>query len=80
MTPKELGRTIKKARRKHSIKQDELAEASNVEVRALLELEAGKPTAQVDTMLSVLSALGLRITLVEIDTERPLIRKSARRA
>lgn len=79
MTPKELGRTIKKARRKLDVTQDELAEASKVVTHALLELEAGKPTANVSTMLSVLNALGLKMTLVEIETTRPLVRKSARR-
>ena len=79
MTPKELGRTIKKARRKHGVDRDALAEASNVGIRFLTELEAGKPTAQVGMMFSVLGALGLRVTLVEVGSEKTLVRKSARR-
>ncbi len=61
MTPQELGKTIRNARRAAGLRQDELAGAANVGVRFIIELEAGKPTAQIGKTLSVLDALGCRI-------------------
>lgn len=61
MTPVDIGNTIRAARKAQGLRQDELAAAANVGVRFLIELEAGKPTAQLGKTLSVLSALGINI-------------------
>ncbi len=63
MTPIDIGKTIRTARKAQGLRQDELAAAANVGVRFLIELEAGKPTAQLGKTLSVLSALGIDVAL-----------------
>ena len=68
MTPEEIGKTIRDARRAQGLRQDQLAAAAGVGVRFLVELEAGKPTAQIGKTLSVLAALGCRLTI-----ERPYV-------
>jgi len=63
MTPEQLGTAIKEARRRQGLRQDQLAAAANVGVRFVIELEAGKPTAQLGKALDVLQALGLPLSL-----------------
>jgi len=63
MTPKQLGKTIRDARRSHHLRQDELAGAANVGVRFIVDLEAGKPTAQLGKALAVMDALGCKLTI-----------------
>jgi len=63
MTPGQLGTAIKEARRRQGLRQDQLAAAANVGVRFVIELEAGKPTAQLGKALDVLQALGLPLSL-----------------
>lgn len=63
MTPKQLGKTIRDTRRKLQLRQDELAGAANVGVRFIVDLEAGKPTAQIGKALAVLDALGCKLTV-----------------
>ncbi len=63
-TAKDIAVAVKTTRRRLKLKQAELAAAANVGVRFLIELEAGKPTAQLGTMLAVLNALGLDCNLV----------------
>ena len=64
MTPKDLGTAIRKARRLQGLRQDQLAAAANVGVRFIVDLEAGKPTAQMGKTLAVLKALGLELALL----------------
>lgn len=63
MTPTDIGITIRAARKAQGLRQDELAAAANVGVRFLIELEAGKETAQLGKTLAVLSALGIDVAL-----------------
>lgn len=63
MTPEQLGTAIKEARRRQGLRQDQLAAAANVGVRFVIDLEAGKPTAQLGKALDVLQALGLPLSL-----------------
>lgn len=63
MTPTDLGTTIRAARKAQGLRQDELAAAANVGVRFLIELEAGKETAQLGKTLAVLAALGIDMSL-----------------
>lgn len=63
MTPTDIGTTIRAARKAQGLRQDELAAAANVGVRFLIELEAGKGTAQLGKTLAVLSALGIDVAL-----------------
>jgi y4mF family transcriptional regulator len=63
MTPKALGAAIRDERRRQGLRQDQLAAAANVGVRFIVDIEAGKPTAQIGKTLVVLNALGLSISL-----------------
>ena len=63
MTPKEVGRVVRETRRAQGLRQDQLAGAAGVGVRFLVELEAGKATAQIGKALTVLAALGCRLRI-----------------
>ena len=63
MTPGQLGEIIRMARRNLGLRQDELAGAAGVGVRFVVDLEAGKPTAQIGKILAVLDALGCEVKI-----------------
>jgi HTH-type transcriptional regulator/antitoxin HipB len=54
----EIGRVIREERKAQGLRQDELAAASGVGVRFVVELERGKDTVQLGKVLAVLAALG----------------------
>jgi y4mF family transcriptional regulator len=58
-----LGAIVRNERKALGLRQAELAAASGVGVRFLVELEAGKPTAQIGKVLEVLAALGCSIEI-----------------
>lgn len=60
---KEMGQLIRQTRRAQGLRQDQLAGAAGVGVRFLVELERGKPTAQLGKALAVLEALGCSIQI-----------------
>ena len=70
MTPDEIGRLIRTTRKAQGLRQPELAAASGVGLRFLVELERGKPTAQLGKMLEVLSALGCSLTITSPENRR----------
>lgn len=53
-----IGQIIRDERKELGLRQDELAAASGVGLRFLVELERGKPTVQMGKVLDVISALG----------------------
>jgi transcriptional regulator with XRE-family HTH domain len=57
-----LGSLIRRRRKALKMRQDELALATGVGRRFLIDLEAGKPTCQLGRSLLVADALGLRVT------------------
>ncbi len=57
-TPASLGDAARAARKQLSLTQPQLALAAGVGVRFIVELEAGKPTLRLETLLRVLHALG----------------------
>lgn len=63
MTTTELGARVRAARIAQDLRQEQLAAAAGVGVRFLIELEAGKPTAQLGKTLKVLEALGCRVEI-----------------
>ena len=63
MTPGEIGRLVRETRRAQGLRQDQLAGAAGVGVRFLVELEAGKATAQVGKAIAVLGALGCTLRI-----------------
>ena len=58
LTPADIGALVRTARKAQGLRQDELAGAAGVGLRFIVELEAGKPTAQIGKTLQVLEALG----------------------
>jgi HTH-type transcriptional regulator / antitoxin HipB len=63
MTTEELGVTVRETRAAQGLRQDQLAAAAGVGVRFLIELERGKPTAQIGKTLAILDALGCRVQI-----------------
>lgn len=62
-TPADLAGIVRTARKAQSLRQDELAGAAGVGLRFIVDLEAGKPTAQLGKVLEVLEALGCRVEI-----------------
>ena len=61
MTPSGFGRIIRENRLNQGLRQAQLAAAAGVGLRFLIELERGKPTAQLGKALAIASALGCRV-------------------
>ena len=58
LTAAEIGDMVRATRKAADLRQDELAGAAGVGLRFIVDLEAGKPTAQIGKTLQVLAALG----------------------
>ena len=65
---KEFGEMVARARKALGITQRELALAINSGERFIVDLEAGKPTAQLDKALAAARAAGVR--LEDVSTAR----------
>jgi y4mF family transcriptional regulator len=63
ITPAEIGAAVRSARKAQKLRQDQLAGVANVGLRFIVDLEAGKPTAQIGKVLTVLAALGVTIEM-----------------
>jgi y4mF family transcriptional regulator len=75
LTTAEVGDIVRTTRKAAGLRQDELAGAAGVGLRFIVDLEAGKPTAQIGKTLQVLSALGC-----SLDITPPPDPKRARKA
>ena len=62
-TTAEIGALVRNARKEQNLRQDELAGVSGVGVRFIVDLEAGKPTAQIGKVLQVLQTLGCALAI-----------------
>lgn len=62
-----IGQIIRDERKELGLRQDELAAASGVGLRFLVELERGKPTVQMGKVLDVLAALGCELQIMRPD-------------
>lgn len=71
MTPKDIGEIVRQTRKAQGLRQDQLAAAAGVGLRFLVELEAGKATAQLGKALDVLAALGCTLTIEAPTDETP---------
>jgi len=58
-----IGERVRRAREELGLRQDELALAAGVSTRAVHQIESGKPTSRLDTVLPVLAALGLKLKI-----------------
>lgn len=63
MKTKDLANIIKKRRKEQKLTQSQLAGLSNVGVRFIVDLEAGKETCQVGKVLYILEMLGIKLDI-----------------
>ena len=63
LTSVEIGNVVRATRKAQGLRQDALAGAAGVGVRFVVDLEAGKPTAQIGKTLQVLQALGCTLAI-----------------
>lgn len=63
-SPSDIGALVRSTRKDQNLRQDELAGVSGVGLRFIVDLEAGKPTAQVGKVLQVLQTLGCSIDIL----------------
>ena len=75
LTTAQIGDIVRTSRKAAGLRQDELAGAAGAGLRFIVDLEAGKPTAQIGKALQVLAALGCII-----DITPPAEPKGARKA
>jgi len=61
----EIGREVLRARKRLGLRQDELALAADVSTRVVHQIEHGKPTSRLDSLIPVLNALGLAFEVRE---------------
>ncbi len=64
LTPADIGAIVRATRKASGLRQDELAGAAGVGLRFIVDLEAGKPTAQIGKALQVLAALGCSVNVM----------------
>lgn len=60
---RDLGATIRTARKQAGLEQKDAAGLAGVGLRFLSDLERGKPTVRMDKVLQVLDVLGLELTV-----------------
>ncbi|NRQ16396.1 hypothetical protein BHMPCIPO_03656 [Ensifer sesbaniae] len=63
-TPSDIGTLVRSARKEQKLRQDELAGVAGVGLRFIVDLEAGKPTAQIGKVLQVLQTLGCSVDIL----------------
>ncbi|WNB78063.1 helix-turn-helix transcriptional regulator [Methylomonas koyamae] len=59
----QLGQALRTARKQLGLTQSELALTAGVGVRFIVDLEAGKPTVRLETVMRVIEALGGQVML-----------------
>ncbi len=64
VTPADIGEIVRATRKDAGLRQYELAGVAGVGLRFIVDLEAGKPTAQVGKVLHVLAMLGCSVEIV----------------
>lgn len=67
-SPQQLGQALRAARKQLGLTQPQLALAAGVGVRFIVDLEAGKPTLRLESVLKVIDALGGEIQLAGLPT------------
>ena len=60
----EIGTLVRSSRKEQNLRQDELAGVAGVGLRFIVDLEAGKPTAQIGKVLQVLQTLGCSVNIL----------------
>lgn len=70
-TPQQLGELIRAVRKAQGIRQDDLAGLISASHVFVLEVERGKPTAQIGKVLDLLRELGIRLKADVPDSALP---------
>jgi y4mF family transcriptional regulator len=70
LTSADIGNLVRATRKAAGMRQDELAGAAGVGLRFIVDLEAGKATAQIGKTLQVLAALGCAIDITPPHTPK----------
>jgi HTH-type transcriptional regulator/antitoxin HipB len=60
---KEIGAIVVRERERLGLRQDELALTAGVSTRVVHQVEHGKQTSRLDSVVAILSALGLTLTV-----------------
>lgn len=63
-SPAQLGKVVRATRKALGLTQPQLALAAGVGVRFIVDLEAGKPTVRLESVMSVVDSLGGEIQIV----------------
>ncbi len=69
MTPSEIGETVRFHRKKSGLTQKELALMAGVGKTVVFDVEKGKETVQINSILKILSVLNIKVEL-----KNPLIK------
>ncbi|NCT41608.1 MAG: helix-turn-helix transcriptional regulator [Alphaproteobacteria bacterium] len=64
-SPEQLGNTIRRARKKRGMSQSELGERAGLRQETISLIENGNPAAKLETILAILSVLGLEFQISE---------------
>lgn len=64
-TPEDIGNLIKQWRKEQHLTQTELAAASGVGVRFIVDLEKGKESCEIGKTLNVIKMLGIKLKVEE---------------
>lgn len=67
----QIGQKVRQTRQQLGLTQPQLALAVGVGIRFIVDLEAGKPTVQLDKVLQVLSGLGLVLQISDSADQVP---------
>lgn len=62
-SPAQLGKVVRASRKQLGLTQPQLALAAGVGVRFIVDLEAGKPTVRLASVMSVIDSLGGQVQL-----------------
>lgn len=60
---KDVGAIVRRVRKAQKVNQTILAQASNVGIRLIVDIERGKPTVQFDKLLTVMNRLGIALNV-----------------
>jgi y4mF family transcriptional regulator len=71
MDSKSLGLIVHRERKAQKLRQAELAAAAGVGIRFIVDLEAGKPTLQLEKVLHVLATLGCDVAVTPPEVMSP---------
>ena len=63
-TPKQIGNTIRRARKKLGLSQTELADSAGFRQETISLIETGNPAAKLETILAILAALDLEFRIL----------------